>query len=1522
MTCLAEDCGVGNSLCVVKLQEVSSEEQAAFAGYAANLRRVASAYLATPRSYGSVEVEGTSLGFTVRPYIVGSTLQLGPARLSCRETLRLLWQLALGLSAMHERNLVHLDLKPANVVMRRTSVAGFCQELDAVVIDASHRSHVDGVISAVTVGYAAPEVWEGSTTPASDLYSLGVIGYQALVGERPFHGQTLADVIGRQRAGDRSRLDGVQLLGLRELVESLLEPYANHRPDSTAEVIQRLAGMAEDVGVPPVLDTQARFVGRQQDFARAAALLLDGERHSRPVAVVGECGSGVTSLVQELQDRLEPRGCCVFSARPRAHTGRALMEQLDDQVRRVARRRNVEAHAAGAAVLDALAVAAEGRTVVVILDDVESCDDDEAAFVVRLCRQQALLSSYGVLLGGHSMEPVASLLSSNAIVRLEGLDRAPGMELARALLSEVIDKDVLERVAGVRGGLPGAIRRTSERLRAHMSHGRVEQATVDAAIRAASDIGLADVAVVARDPALAAFVLWGTPIRTHEWEALRALACLRGTPSGTESYLGRAEANGEEYISTHFALAEALVSECRLTDSQIAGVLDLLGSGLRGATLGSLAAGVRFLGRVGRVPDAFRWRALRSAILLLRAGEYCAVRAFARGVSGEDRTSWWSLLVRTCDAEEGRWQERDLQRRAEELTGTSDRIERWLVARALSRARRKEDAFRLLAADVAAFRHGPCWLRVLEDFAVLAAETGRMALAGRLAREMRGRARAGPRRVMSYSRARHRIEYERCRYGRAATWADVEGKQARLAGERPRLGAALNNQGASLFQAGRREAAASAFAGCVAVRECDEDERVLVVALNNLAIALSEGGHSERAVLLLNRAHAVAARNGVATARLRTMVNMGLVYWRSGRLRVARKKFHRAYRDAEALEDHNVMRSAARSAALVALDDWRLAAVSAYSARLAASGAKGRSQAAELDLELSRRADPCTCAAPQGKSRLSRSRRRIQRTDRNVSVASVVRLANLLRAWGETAVLHEWLQHTSAAGPIEPCFEELLLDVVRDGEGHYPARVCILARLAESHRDVGDLVAATARLEEAGRLFLLMVRRIRGANAQSVQDARKLLIELGYRIGIASHGTIEDSEVLAALAGALLLKPDREGNNTTLEGSWSALGTKDALVGLMALAVGLAGAESGTLVGIDDGHLTERVTWPEAAANSANVSWAVITKTIDTNTEATYDDVLSVDELWSHRSIAGIDIRSLVCLPVIFEGEMLGAMYLQDSRGVGRFSGDVVQRVRAVATLLAAELQRQRMTATLSSVQARLQRAEDRLLRSERTRTMSEVASGLAHDIKNMFTAVMARAQMVSKMTSDARSRRSMDAIENAAQIGSELLERLHQCARDRHDEMPTPVGLLAVAREAKELLAPRLRSDRVTCAVQGSADVIVRAVPGELREMFLNLIANALDAVAAGGRISVSIVLVARGRGRVTVEDDGCGMSPETQARLFEAFFSTKGASGTGLGLAIVQRIVASCGGRISVNSAEGRGTTFEIELPNEPAS
>jgi len=225
-------------------------------------------------------------------------------------------------------------------------------------------------------------------------------------------------------------------------------------------------------------------------------------------------------------------------------------------------------------------------------------------------------------------------------------------------------------------------------------------------------------------------------------------------------------------------------------------------------------------------------------------------------------------------------------------------------------------------------------------------------------------------------------------------------------------------------------------------------------------------------------------------------------------------------------------------------------------------------------------------------------------------------------------------------------------------------------------------------------------------------------------------------------------------------------------------------------------------------------------------------------------------------------------------------------------------------------------------------RSLGQLAGGVAHDLNQYLGLVVGYGDLAMEALAaqpiDAGSARdSVATMIKAAVDGAEAVRRLLLFARPSVDGPASRVELDDVLREVAKLTAPRWRDAaqqqgrRIGMELEVEGEVAIDGWASDLREAFANLVLNAVDALARGGAIRLS-VRPAGDQVVAEVADDGIGMSPETRERLFEPFFSTKGEGGSGLGLAIVYGIVERHGGTISVDSVPGRGTTFRLSFPS----
>ena len=225
-------------------------------------------------------------------------------------------------------------------------------------------------------------------------------------------------------------------------------------------------------------------------------------------------------------------------------------------------------------------------------------------------------------------------------------------------------------------------------------------------------------------------------------------------------------------------------------------------------------------------------------------------------------------------------------------------------------------------------------------------------------------------------------------------------------------------------------------------------------------------------------------------------------------------------------------------------------------------------------------------------------------------------------------------------------------------------------------------------------------------------------------------------------------------------------------------------------------------------------------------------------------------------------------------------------------------------------------RLQQQLERHKKLSAMGEMAAGLAHQLRTpLATALLYAANLAKDGLRDA----------DRLRFSERIRERLHYLERMIQEMLMFVRGeavgeeifdLDALLQELAQIMEPQMTGRGVRFATAGSAaGRRLRGGRKALSGALLNLLENALQACEPGGAVALEVE-VRGGDATVRVRDDGCGIAPEVQERLFEPFFTTR-QEGTGLGLAIARSVVEAHGGAVRVESAPGEGSTFTVRLP-----
>jgi two-component system, cell cycle sensor histidine kinase and response regulator CckA len=241
-------------------------------------------------------------------------------------------------------------------------------------------------------------------------------------------------------------------------------------------------------------------------------------------------------------------------------------------------------------------------------------------------------------------------------------------------------------------------------------------------------------------------------------------------------------------------------------------------------------------------------------------------------------------------------------------------------------------------------------------------------------------------------------------------------------------------------------------------------------------------------------------------------------------------------------------------------------------------------------------------------------------------------------------------------------------------------------------------------------------------------------------------------------------------------------------------------------------------------------------------------------------------------------------------------------------------------------------RAQEEAMAAQKLETVGTLANGIAHDFNNLLGAVLAQAELaLDEVATGSNPGDSLKAIRDIAVRGSEIVRQLMIYA-GKEKEIPGPVDISRTVEEMIELLRVSVSKNATLETDLGKDLPAVRANAAQISQIVINLVTNASEAIGVrDGAIRLTTRRAAVSQDapgtaaerlpegeylKLVVSDTGEGMSPETQARVFDPFFTTR-STGRGLGLAVVQGIVRVLGGAIHLDSELGKGATFEILLP-----
>lgn len=236
---------------------------------------------------------------------------------------------------------------------------------------------------------------------------------------------------------------------------------------------------------------------------------------------------------------------------------------------------------------------------------------------------------------------------------------------------------------------------------------------------------------------------------------------------------------------------------------------------------------------------------------------------------------------------------------------------------------------------------------------------------------------------------------------------------------------------------------------------------------------------------------------------------------------------------------------------------------------------------------------------------------------------------------------------------------------------------------------------------------------------------------------------------------------------------------------------------------------------------------------------------------------------------------------------------------------------------------------EERLLQSQKLAALGELSASIAHEINNPLAIIRQEAEIMGQILKQeatdpselAELRDSVRMIVQQVERCAEIIRSLLDFARQREPVVQT-VDLNRIVEDMARLVEKEARKNNIIIERRYDPQLpqIYSDAP-ELRQVVLNILSNASQAIGRDGTITVTTRPDGANAVEIVIHDTGCGIPAENLAKIFEPFFSTKPSDqGTGLGLAISHGLIQQLGGTISVTSIVGQGTTFTITLPQQP--
>ncbi|MGK0468821.1 MAG: signal transduction histidine kinase [Clostridium sp.] len=310
------------------------------------------------------------------------------------------------------------------------------------------------------------------------------------------------------------------------------------------------------------------------------------------------------------------------------------------------------------------------------------------------------------------------------------------------------------------------------------------------------------------------------------------------------------------------------------------------------------------------------------------------------------------------------------------------------------------------------------------------------------------------------------------------------------------------------------------------------------------------------------------------------------------------------------------------------------------------------------------------------------------------------------------------------------------------------------------------------------------------------------------------------------------------------------------------------------------------------------------------------DILLNLSEIQDSKIVEKfklVGIVSYMAIAVEYYDTAKGVIWIGKYENSSELSKNNVEQLKSICKTAFYLIQDQKKFSVMQS----------RLIQNEKLRAMGEMAAGITHDINNILTPILGFVELLKDKIIDKQSLKLLSVIELCAFDGMNITKRVRRLTKKHNDNNDFETfNIDSVISDAIDLTRTKWLTESIFKGIKINiiktlkSNAAIKGNITEIREVFINIITNAIDAMPKGGTIE-AITKNESNSVIIEIKDNGMGMNREIQKRIIEPFFTTKGNNGSGLGLSISYNIISSHKGTIKIESKENVGTSFIIKLP-----